>query len=179
MKQCNWCDETADHQSGNNGGGSSSAAKNRSPTEAIAIKGEGKIKCAHHQMASPLIGTGSTSSSNNSANGTSTPNAGFLPQAPAQLVKFAAGSSAAGPGIPSGGPPPSVDSLAALNMLPAHFRDMFLAAHLLRVFPASEGVQRQVLTQKKGRETFVRSGSQGTSRYKIAIKSNQSDSGCK
>lgn len=132
MKQCNWCDETADHQSGNNGGGSSSAAKNRSPTEAIAIKGEGKIKCAHHQMASPLIGTGSTSSSNNSANGTSTPTAGFLPQAPAQLVKFAAGSSAAGPGIPSGGPSPSVDSLAALNMLPAHFRDMFLAAHLLR-----------------------------------------------
>lgn len=159
MKQCNWCDESADHQTGNNASNSSSsssAAKNRSPTEAITtIKNEGKPKCAHHLQS--LSGTSSTSSSssissssNNSANGTNTSNtpvAGFLPQA--QLVKFGAGASAAGIPASGGGPPPSVDSLAALNMLPAHFRDMFLAAHLLRGYyqPAGPLISPHLLAQ--------------------------------
>lgn len=141
MKQCNWCDE-ADRQKQLQSTTSTAATATTATTSELpngkktpiesnsAIKGESKTsgssKCAHHQhhrhheQQQPIVvDTTGPLPPRSAAGADQKTKLGAIPAATAA----AANPAAAGTGV---------ESLAAFNLLPAHFRDMFLAAHLLR-----------------------------------------------
>lgn len=147
MKQCNWCDEVDRQQqlqsttttpatAATTTTATTSELPNgqKAPIESnSAIKGESKTsgissKCAHHQQhhrhhehQQPIVvdTTGPLPPRTAAAGADQKTKLGAIPAA----ATAAAANPAAGSGV---------ESLAAFNLLPAHFRDMFLAAHLLR-----------------------------------------------
>lgn len=160
MKQCNWC-EDVDHQQQSTAASdlprNAKKVDGSSPSSS-PIKGESKHstggKCPHHHhlhhppaidtvnLLPPRTGPTVVVAATTAAGGVVADQkiklaaAGAIPAAPSGGGgSVAAGAAVVNPtGVGAAGPVPGagVDSLTAFNLLPAHFRDMFLAAHLLR-----------------------------------------------